>query len=177
MHLAEVDIIDLGDFMECTALRACLENWSVKVNLYGIGQPNHLVALLDGQEKRSGFIILCGHGDERGIHLEELGESLRAGQAFNKYLGSAEVEAHLKFNNSLVLSTACMSGTDAMADAFLSRGVEQYLGPGDYPEGSSALYFAISFCYQYLVRGRSVRDSYEIARSTDEETGMFRLFE
>ncbi len=58
--------------VETYGLRAILEYMGLRVNWLPIGRPQHLIVALGDQELAASHVIVCCHGDERGIVLEKL---------------------------------------------------------------------------------------------------------
>ncbi len=176
MHTETIDIIGIEGPLEVTAIRACLEYWGVKVNTYWIGQPGHITELLNGEQLRSKHLLITGHGNEAGFSLVELGPEVAKQQPFVNTMRPEDVRNYIQLNKSVVVSTACRTGSEAMRTAFLDKGAAYYIAPTDYPDGNSALYYVISFYYHLFCGGLSVTESHEYARATDDETSMFALF-
>lgn len=176
MHSGEVDILVIDGDMEANAIRSCLENWSVKVNTFWIGQPNHIAELLNNQNERSKHILLSGHGSEAGFELAELAQEIEKQQLFKRNMSSNDIKKYLSFNDSVVLSTACMTGTPQMGDAFFESGASYYIAPDGYPDGSAALYFVLSFYYNLFYGKLNIEESYDKASGHDTETQLFKLY-
>ncbi len=176
MYCDEVDIIVIDGDMEAHAIRSCLENWSVKVNTFWVGQPNHIVELLSGQDERANHILFSGHGAETGFELAELATALEEKQLFKRRMTPENIKEHLTFRNNVVLSTACMTGTLPMSQAFFASGASYYIAPDGYPDGSAALYFTISFYYNLFYGKLSIEESYGKANRHDAETQLFKLY-
>jgi len=176
MYSDEVDIIVIDGDMEANAIRSCLENWSVKVNTFWIGQPNHIAEVLNNQNERSKHILLSGHGSEAGFELAELSQELEKQQLFKRSMSSNDIKKHLSFDDSVVLSTACMTGTPQISNAFFDSGASYYLAPDGYPDGSAALYFVLSFYYNLFYGKLSIEESHGVASRHDAETQLFKLY-
>ena len=62
-----------------------------------------------------------------------------------------------------------------MGEAFSKQNT--YIAPNDYIEGNSALYFAMSFFYEMSKEDAQLLDAYKTAKSNDNETKMFKIFQ
>lgn len=172
-----VELICIGDALETIALRASFDWWGIDGRLHLIGKASDLVALLDGSYPLAQHVALMCHGVPEGIVLPELGEEFAARERYNRYLSPQDVAEFANLPGSVVLNTGCVTGTQAFADAFLQHGATHYIAPTDYPEGDAALFFALCFYYYHLIKRMSLEDAFSRARSADEETHMFRLFQ
>jgi len=171
-----VDIVAL-DFLEALSIRPVLEFYNATVSLHLVGEAKDVVRILGGEEKIADTIILSGHGDEKGLVLPELGPEIEKEQPYH---GTTTPGDFKKFLNlppgSLVLNTSCALGTEEMAGAFLGSGCRYYIGPTDYPDGTSAVFYALHFFYERICRGNGVEQAHQSARAHDDETAMFRLY-
>lgn len=176
MYQYTVDILGIDNSNELTAVRSNLEWWGVKTNLYWIGQARHLLELLGGEEKRSEYILLGGHGTQKGFCLPELAKELEQEQPFSGNLGPEVIKKHLRFEGNMIISNACMTGTETVAAAFLDQGASYYIGPKDYPEGNATLHFTNCFYYFLFCQQQSIEVAFQKAKYQDQETQLFELF-
>lgn len=162
--------------LEAIAIRSCLEYWGMHIEMYYIGQPKDFVQIVNNRVKQDHYILLVGHGNDKGFLLPELSSELNPSQPFTGCITPADVRDHLSFKNNVVISTACMTGNTEMADAFLEVGASIYIGPDGYPDGDSALYYMLSLYYSLHHTGLSIKQSHSVARSPDKETALFRMY-
>ena len=146
-------------------------------SLFWPGQPRHLVQLLDGSQPRARYLVLGGHGDARGFLLPELAEELHPRQPFHTVMTPEDVKDHLRFDRTVVVSTACSTGTEEMAEAFLSRGAGAYLAPTAYPDGSAALHFVNCLFYAVCCSHLSVGEAHREVKPTHSDFRMFTLYQ
>lgn len=174
MH-PQLDILSIDNTLECQALRASLEWWGIRVNMYWIGSANDIIQWNASLQSR--YIFWGCHGTAEGICLPEIAPELETTQAFSRFLTPKDIQLHLQFpSESILLSNGCGTGTQALATAFLSAGVGSYLAPHSYIEGNASLLFSSCFYYFLLCKGLSVEGAYQKAKSLDEETEDFHLF-
>jgi hypothetical protein len=169
-----VDVIDVEAF-EAVALRAVLEQFGVRVQLFGVGQARHLVRALGG-EATAPYVVLACHGDEGRILLPELAEEVERFQPVHGSLGPDDVRRFARLPGSVVISTGCGTGTPALAEAFLDAGASAYLAPAGAPFGYASV-FAPLYVFYKLTEQRSLEHAVERLRAHDGELAMWRLFQ
>lgn len=164
--------------METQAIRATLECFGARVFTYWIGRPNDLISVLSGEDlyADTDMIILSFHGDEGKLLMPELGESVYEEGEPRGDFGPDEVLRYAKLDGKIVFGNGCSLGDRALAEAFLDRGCRIYIGPDDYPDGSSALMFMLRLFYEMIQNGKSVREAYELASAMDEEVSMYQIY-
>ncbi|MEU0375058.1 CHAT domain-containing protein [Streptomyces sp. NPDC006283] len=178
MFVTTVDVVAIGHTGgEPYALRSMLAEYGTDVRVLPVGAPSHLAEVLNGTLSRAEHLVFSCHGDQRGMLMDPLAPEIAAQQPFNDVL-TAEVVTELGCSppREVVLSTGCMTGTDALARAFLNGGCSAYIAPQGYPEGAAALAFASAFYYQALACGASRPDAVAGARGLGRDTEMFRLW-
>ncbi|MDJ1137519.1 hypothetical protein [Streptomyces iconiensis] len=177
MFVAAVDVVTIGATGgEPYVLRDLLTSYGADTRLLSVGSPNHLVDVLNGTLSRAEHLVLCCHGDERGVLLEELAPDIAARQPFKEVLTPEIVATLGSPAKGVVFSTGCATGTDAMARAFLGGGCSAYLAPGGYPEGTAVLAFAAAFYYRLLALGTPLPDAVATARAVGGDTELFHLW-
>jgi len=177
MYKHSVDIICIENDLECSAVRLALEWWGVQVNMFYIGQAQHIVDLLNGKEKRAKHILIGAHGDQEGICLPELGGEIAKKQPYDKKLSTENLREFLKLSNNTVLCNGCATGTQEMADAFLTSGAKNYIAAKEYPLGHASLFYVLSFYYHLFVNNLTAEQAHEKAKSQDDKTKVFELFQ
>ncbi|GAA2366564.1 hypothetical protein [Streptomyces carpaticus] len=81
-----------------------------------------------------------------------------------------------RLDKPVVLSTGCLTGSDAMARGFLDAGCSAYIAPQGYPDGTAAFAFAAAFPYRTLALGTPLTGAVATARALGGDTDMFRLW-
>lgn len=169
---------DVGN--EAEAIRQVLEYFGYTTLLFHIGRPNHLVRLLSGDLSPCtlDFLILSVHGEDGCFVLPELHESVYEMNEPRKKLGVAEVLQIASLSpKTTVINTGCGLGQSAMGEAFVRKGAKCYIGTAADIEGNAVMPFLVRFFYEIRQNGKTEREAYQIARSIDEETLLFELFE
>lgn len=174
--LPQVTVINIADALEAVALRATLEWWNIEVTLRHVGAADQLAALLDGTVALSPLVFLMCHGDERGILLPELAPELEQTQPFAGAVGPIELRQFLRLPGCVVVNTGCITGTPALAAAFLDGGASIYIGPDDYPDAPGSLFYCLALAYGHLVRGYPLAEAHRRAAAHDGETAQFQCF-
>jgi len=169
-------IVAFGDTgNESEALRQTLEAFGMFVATKYIGRPNDFVAVLRGEVPiDTDFIIFSCHGDEGKFIMPVLGENIYTPDEPRGNLGGEDVEKFLGLSGKIIISLGCTTGQEKTAAAFSVNNV--YIAPEDYVEGRSALFFAIKFFYELLQNGKDEKNAYELAKSSDTETSLFRFY-
>jgi hypothetical protein len=109
MYKNSVDILGIDNANELFAVRANLEWWETKVNMFWIGQAQHI---LEWNEKNKSKHVLIGcHGNNEGFCMPTLSKELTQKQVFQKFMKPKDIESFLHFDKSVVVSNACLTGT------------------------------------------------------------------
>jgi hypothetical protein len=180
-----VDLLvgDVGH--EGIALRAALEQMGIRVNLFEVGQAKHVVNLLSGHECTASYVILDLHGNKGRFLLPELASQVEATQPFSGCLTPTDLATFVHLPGRVVLSLACSTGCEALAQAFLDHGCVAYIGPEGGPFGYGSFCFAVLLFYELTHRPRWIEGvlqpaplnaAVERVRAYDEQMAMFRLF-
>lgn len=172
--LKHVHILEIESSMEAQAMRSVAECFGAVVSVTWTGNSAQIVDFLS-QTPAHELILICGHGDKRGVLLPELAEQVRARFPFNDVISPHDFAAFVRLNGNVVLSSCCATGTTEMARAFLENGAHFFIGPDDYPDGNMALLFEIVFVSRFLQEG-DVSAAFDDARRCVEGSEMFQLF-
>lgn len=173
-------LIDMGDTgSEVEAIRQALEWFGYKVLKFSIGRPNDFLKVLEGYNVFNyKYIIISCHGiddDESAkIIMPKLHESVYSDDEPKGDFDAEQITKYNRLKDKVIISTGCTTGDKKLALAFVnSKNI--YIAPDGYPEGSSSLMFAISLFYQ-LQKNNDIKKAYETAKNTDDETGIFKLY-
>ena len=140
------------------------------------GGAQHLVDVLSARVPVGDDLVLSGHGDERGFLLPELAPDLEHQERFHGALTPEDLHGLVDLPGRTIVSLGCVTGRAEIASAFLAGGCSAYIGPSGYPDGSSAVFFAMRLYYHLLHDEMELDGAFELAASTNDETGMYRLF-
>jgi hypothetical protein len=144
------------------------------VNLVPIGRPQHFIDLVRSPSDK--YLIVSCHGDDRGVLFPELAEDIARHEPFGVACSPQEITRYAQFDQQVVVSTGCMSGTDPFAEAYLETGAAAYVAPRGYPEASSAFFFTTQLFYGLLVRELTLAEAMSWCRKTDEECARFHYW-
>ena len=170
--LRRVDLAVLEP-IEAYALRAILEYEGLRVNWLPIATWEELQHLLEGTESPAEHLVICCHGDERGIVVEGLPPEDDAGVPPPARLTPELVRRHARLHGRVVIASGCAAGSAEMAYAFLDAGCAAYIAPDGYPQ--SALLF-LHRLYHELAAGAELAVAADAARDQDDDGRFFRLW-
>lgn len=165
--------------MEAQAVRAALECFGVRVFTYWIGRPNDLIDVLSGDDLYEGtdMILLSFHGDEGRLIMPELGDDVYEPNEPRGDFGPDEIRRFARLDGKTVIANGCTLGDPALAEAFLARGCNMFIGPDDYPDGNDALMFVLRLFYEIIQQGRDVKEAFAMTVPMSSELSMYRLYE
>lgn len=168
-----LDACDVGT--ESAAIRSALECFGYLVTIYYIGRPQDYFDVLGGKEKLDfDYLILSCHGEAGRILVPVLGEEVYHPDECRGNLGYEELCGHVGVQDKTIICTGCTTGSGELYRAFTCRS-NAFMAPINYIEGKSGLLFVITLFY-HLSSGKSLAESCELARGTDGETGLYRLY-
>lgn len=168
-----VAIVDTGSPGEALLLRAVLESMGAIVTLHQPGTPEDFLIVLGQGERPPPFLVICGHGDDKGFIFGEFMPPIDTASLLGKHMPPSSVAARVLLPRRTVLSTACMTGTDAWGRAFIDGGVDAYIAPEDYPEGADVPLFVHHLFHHLLIRKANVEAAWSHAAGYDAVSRMF----
>lgn len=172
-----VVIVALGDSAEALLIRAILENLGGAVFLHLPGTPGDVIKCLQRDQNDPEYIILSGHGDENGFVLGEFIAEIDTRLLVDGSLPASALARDIRLPAKTVISTACLTGTDAFGQAFLAAGARAYVAPSEYPDGSAVPLFLHGLFYELFHRGKTLEEAMERAQSFDPDNELsFVLF-
>lgn len=160
---------------EPEAIRQTLEYFDCLVMTIYIGRPNDFIDVLDEKFPfDADTVILSCHGEDGRILMPVLGGDFYLEDEPRGHFGVEEIAKWLTMRNKTIINLGCTTGNEKMAGIFSKQNI--YIAPDDYVEARSALFFLIHLFYEIMQNGVTLREAYEKARNTDEETRLFRFF-
>ena len=172
-------IIEVDSALEAIALRAAAEFWCADVSVIWVGNSAQIVDALSNAAAFD-LVIICSHGDHRGLLLPDLADELKPNYPFADVINAAAFASFVNLNGGTVLNTACAMGTAELADAFLSNGANAYVAAPDYPDADITLLYALTFVFNLGASGGDPRQAHEAADTaiarTQSSENRFRLF-
>ena len=175
MSIPSVHILAADTGLQPHVIRAAAEHFGASVTLTWIGNSAQVVDYLSGRPPQD-VIVLSFHGDERGLLLPTLGEEARSLFPYGDVLEPADFAEFLKLEGSVVLNAACLGGTPAMAQAFLSGGASAYVGADGYPDTAASTKYVLDFLYSYLLQYvGDVESAHRAASTAEDDRRLFKL--
>ncbi|WP_404400184.1 hypothetical protein [Pelagibacterium halotolerans] len=134
IHSAAIIAIEPNE--EALLLRAHFEHLGLDVRMWRLGKPSDLFRALDNKINSVDLALLCGHGDERGFIFPELAPDIDWVKLANNRLTAQDLDRAVESVPPTIISTACGTGTSAIANAFAKAGAERFIAPDGYPNGA-----------------------------------------
>lgn len=172
---AKVAIARFGADEDWQLIRLLVESFQADVRLATAATPAEIAATLS-EPPETEFLVLTGHGDERGFILDELVPELAEVQPFNGRLTPALVEAHGSLAGRVVIACACQSGAPRMGRAFLAAGATAYIAPDGYPFGEDVIVFISVLFHGLLALGLKLDEAVRRARAAGRSSELFQLY-
>lgn len=173
---------------EAGALRAILEMYRLRVDLYRVVQGRNVVDFFGTAASQYESTIICAHGVGDGadmcIRLEAADQkdgdvNAETGwEAVNYDLTPDRISTLVKARGGMLVTTACGGGREPLARAFLEAGYDDYVGSRNMAiEMDAALVFVVNFFYHLLagdraggLAGPAPRDAVSLAAATDPDS-------
>lgn len=172
----QVHILAADTGLQPHVVRAAAEHFGASVTVTWVGNSAQVVDSLSGRPSHN-VIVLSFHGDERGLLLPPLAEECRCLYPFADVIGPDDFAQFLDLSGSIVLNNACLGGTPAMAQAFVTRGAGAYIGADGSPDAAASTKYALDFLYGYLIQyPRDVDKSHEAAWVACDDRSLFGLW-
>lgn len=175
LYWAAADVVDIRLEGEGIALRAALEQYSMFVRRFAVGQARHLIRLLSGEEPTSQYVILSCHGYDGTILLPELDEQLEGTQPIHRRLTADAVREVVRLKDRVVISTGCETGTEELAAAFLDGGCSAYIAPTRAPYLHTS-FTAVTLIFYGLADGRTLSEACGRLHEYDDDLAMWQLW-
>jgi hypothetical protein len=167
-------IIDVLSGMEAQALRASAECWGYDVAVTWVGNSRQIVDVFQ-HSLPIDVLIIAGHGDEDGLVLPELDESVAGGFPYLDRISAAQLAEFARPVASVIIATACTFGLPQYAEVFRNAGTRYYVGPTDYANAGAAMMYSLGFLYAFQCNGLHAALAHEAAFSQSDDRRMFKL--
>jgi len=113
--------------LEAMTLRSVLECFNYRVEIHRVGSRPQFIEILRGNVPTFRYVVLSCHGDENGLVIP-----------YQSPVSATELAQVTHLPGHIVVSLGCMTGTEALAQAFLDSGCEAYVAPTDYVNANAA---------------------------------------
>ena len=150
--------------LEAMTLRNGLECFNYRTEIHRVGSRPQFIEILRGNIPTFRYVVLSCHGDENGLVVP-----------YQNPVSAMELAQVAHLPGHTVISLGCITGTEALANAFLSGGCEAYVAPTDYVNANAALFFAMHLFY-FLAARCSLSEAVEESRKHDAECSLFKLW-
>jgi Peptidase family C25 len=171
-----VSIAAIGDSGEALLIRSCLESLGAVVTLHLIGTPGDFLKVLSQSRDAPRYLVICGHGDENGFVFGEYESEIDISALTKGSLPATALSGRISLSETIVISTACDTGSLQMAEAFLKGGAAAYIAPNGYPGGSEAALFVHMLFHQIMVEMVPASPAVETVRSFHKGFEGFTCF-
>lgn len=168
-----VSVVAVGDSGEALLIRAILENLGAVVSLHLPGTPDDFLRVLGQGETASRVLVICGHGDDNGFVFGTFAVGIDTSSLIAGSMPAAAIASRVDLPGSIVVSTACSTGSRAFGEAFILGGTAAYIAPDGQPDGADVVLFAHQLLHQLLVRKAPPQAALNHARNCDEANKMF----
>lgn len=168
-------IVEVGSGLEAQAIRAVAEAWGASVGVTWVGNSRQIVDVLSKQPSDS-ILILSGHGDRRGLLLPELAEEVRSHYPYHGVIRPEDFAQFVHLASNIIINTSCWGGVPSLADVFLQRGAQYYIGPINAIEADAALMYTLEFLYTYLHNEYHVQRAHQVASHHTDDRHLFTLY-
>lgn len=173
--------MNLENFKMAVAIRGVLEFYGLQVTLVWLNTKTDAIDFFAGQGPKTDYTILCAHGigQERRIWLAVVDkvpgtEYMYKDVEFN--LTPENIGELIKNAEGTLISTACDSGSQAFATAFLNSGYRAFIGPRVAEDLSSAVIFICGFFIHLLAHERDVHKAVYTPREAVERAAAIQPF-
>lgn len=171
-----VAVVAVGEAGEALLVRSILENLGAAVLLHLIGTPEDFLRVIEQGDAAPRYMVICGHGDANGLIFGEYGDEIGVTSLDRGSMPPKAIAERVKLPGTVVVSTACATGSKAFGGAFLAGGASAYIASPDYPEGDATGLFVHILFHQLLRRGEPPVDALRHARRYDPDFETFNLF-
>lgn len=110
---------------------------------------------------------------KRGLIFGAFRESIDTASLRDGSMPPEVIAQHADLPGTSIVSTACLSGSQAFASAFLENGSHCVIGPDGYPDGADAGLFIHLLFHRLLRCGEPLSQALETIRSYDERLALF----
>lgn len=168
-----VSIVAVGDSGEAVLLRAILENLGASVTLHLPGTPGDFLLVLGQGESAPDYLVICGHGDDNGLVFGEFVPEIDTTMLVAGSMPADVIAAAVDLPATIVVSTACETGSEAFSSAFLHGGAGAFIAPDGSPDGADAALFVHLLFHHLIAHKGTPHAALELARGHDEQFRMF----
>ena len=117
-----MSVVSVGAGDEALLVRSILENLVAAVTLHLPGTPSNFMLVLAQAANAPAYLVVCGHGTDDGFAFGDCGPGIETTMLVNGRLPAGALDGRVILPGSVVVSTACETGSDAFGAAFTKGG-------------------------------------------------------
>ncbi|MEM9215440.1 MAG: hypothetical protein AAGD25_13980 [Cyanobacteria bacterium P01_F01_bin.150] len=173
--------MNLDNFQMATAIRGVLEFYGLQVTLMWLNTKQDAINFFAGHDVKADYTIFCAHGIGKESRIwftvvEKVpGTDFRYEEVlFN--LTPDNLRDYVKTAGGTFISTACDSGCEDFANAFLGVGYRAFIGPHVAVDVSSSVLFICGFFSNLLAGDRDIHKANYTEREAVERAAAIQEF-
>jgi hypothetical protein len=152
---------NLENFQMAIAIRGMLEFYGLKVSLVWLNEKQNAIDFLAGQFPKADYTILCAHGigHENRIWLTVIEKMAGTDCCYEEVefnLTPDNIAEYVKNSGGTFMTTACESGSEEFAKAFLDAGYQAFIAPEVAVDIISSVMFICGFFCNMLAHERDI---------------------
>ena len=171
----------LDNFQMATAIRGMLEFYGLNVSLVWLNEKQNVIDFLAGQAPKSDYTILCAHGigREKRIWLTVVEKVEGTDYQYEEVIFNLmpdNVGEYVKYAGGTLITTACDSGCEVFARAFLDAGYQSFIAPAVAVDITSSAMFVCGFFCNMLAHERDIHKANYTEREAVERAAAIQPF-
>ena len=173
--------MNLENFQMATAIRGVLEFYGLQVTLVWLNDKQDAIYFFAGYAIKADYTILCAHGigKENRIWLmvvEKIAGTEYRYEEVEFNLTPDNIGEYVKNAGGMFITTACDSGCEEFAKAFLDAGYRAFIAPCVAVDLSSAVMFICGFFCNTLAHDRDIHKATYTEREAVERAAAIKPF-
>jgi len=173
--MVTIHIIEIEAGLEVHALRYGAEYWGAFVTVTWVANSSQIVNFFQSLPRQD-IIIICGHGNDRGLLLPELAGEIKDKYPYKDVIRPEDFKEFVRLEGNIIINSSCLGGSQKLAKIFLNRGAKYYIGANSYLDGNACLMYLLSFLYEYMRNGNNVEQAHYISSKHEDDRRSFLLF-
>lgn len=173
--------MNLENFQMATAIRGVLEFYGLQVTLVWLNEKQDAINFFAGHALKVDYTILCAHGigKENRIWFTVVEKVIGTDYKYEEVefnLTPNNIGEYVKNAGGTFITTACDSGREGFAKAFLDVGYRAFIAPSVAVDLSSAVMFICGFFCNMLAHDRDIHKSTYTEREAVERAAAIQPF-
>ena len=172
---------NLENFQMAIAIRGMLEFYGLHVSLIWLNEKQNAIDFLAGHGPKADYTLLCAHGigHENRIWLTLIEKMAGTDSCYEEVefnLMPETIGEYVKNPSGTFITTACESGREAFAKAFLAAGYRAFIAPEVAVDVTSAALFICGFFCNMLAHERDIHKETYTEREAVERAAAIQPF-